>query len=100
MLKALEDRIIIKTEGDKEEVSSSGLILKSAKEVKNTGEVVAVGPGRVLPSGVQLEPDVSVGDTILFNPMATQTIEHDGQEYLTIFSRDVLAVLESSQEKN
>lgn len=94
MLKALEDRIIIKTEDDKEEVSSSGLILQSAKEIKNTGEVVAVGPGRTLPNGTQLEPDVAVGDKVLFNPMATQKLEYDGQEYLAIFSRDVLAVLD------
>jgi chaperonin GroES len=98
MLKPLEDRIIIKTEGDKEQVSSSGLIIQSAKEVKNTGEVIAIGPGRTLPSGIQLDPDVAVGDKVLFNPLATQTLEHDGQEYLVVFSRDILAVLESTGE--
>lgn len=94
MLKALEDRIIIKTENKTEEKSTSGLIIQASKDVEKVGTVVAVGPGRYLPNGVQLEPDVSVGDKVVFNPMATQKLDHEGVEYLVIFSRDVLAVLE------
>ena len=94
MLKALEDRIILSVEEDKEEVSSSGLILQSAKEIKKTGTVVVVGPGRLMPNGIRLEPDVAVGDKIVFNPMATQDVEHDGVTYKVIFSKDVLAIIE------
>ena len=94
MFKALEDRIIIKTDSKTEEKSASGLIIQASKDVEKVGTVVAVGPGRFLPSGVQIEPDVSVGDKVVFNPMATQTLEHEGVDYLVIFSRDVLAVIE------
>lgn len=93
MLKALEDRIIIKVDKQDEQVTSSGLIMTASQEVKNIGKVVAVGPGRVLPSGIRLEQDVAVGDTVMFTPMATQRIEHEGEELLTIFSRDILAVI-------
>jgi chaperonin GroES len=94
MLKALEDRIIIQVEKDEEQKTASGLIMQIAREIKDTGTVVAVGPGRTLPSGVQLEPDVAVGDKVVFNPMAVQNIEHDGQDYLIVFSRDILAVID------
>lgn len=93
MLKALEDRIIIQLDKKKEEVSASGLILSSSKEIEQIGTVVSVGPGRVLPSGIQLEPDVAVGDKVVFNPLATQQLEHNGEEYLIVFSRDILAVI-------
>ena len=94
MLKALEDRIIIKVDKKTETTSASGLIIQATEQVDKVATVVAVGPGRVLPNGVRLEPDVAVGDKIAFNPMATMKLEFDGQEYLSIFSRDVLAIIE------
>ncbi len=94
MLKALEDRIIVKVDKKEETVSSSGLIIQAQQEIEKIGVVVSVGPGRILPSGVQLEPDVAVGNKIAFNPMATMKLEHDGQEYLSVFSRDILAIIE------
>lgn len=94
MLKALEDRIILKVDKQEETKSSSGLIIQAQQEIEKTGIVVSVGPGRILPNGVQLEPDVAVGDKIAFNPMATMKLEFDGQEYLSIFSRDILAIIE------
>lgn len=94
MLKALEDRVIIKTKKETETVSSSGLIIQAQPEIEKIATVVAVGPGRVLPNGTQLEPDVAVGDKIAFNPMATMKLEYEGEEYLSIFSRDILAIIE------
>jgi chaperonin GroES len=94
MLKALEDRIIIKTNKETEKVSSSGLIIQAQQEIEKVATVVAVGPGRFLSNGTQLEPEVAVGDKVIFNPMATMKLEYDGEEYLSIFSRDVLAIIE------
>ncbi len=98
MLKPLEDRIILKVDKKEETTSASGLIIQAAQDIEKVATVIAVGPGRTLPSGIQLDPDVAVGDKVLFNPLATQTLEHDGQEYLVVFSRDILAVLESTGE--
>jgi chaperonin GroES len=93
MFTPLEDRIILKAEKDEDQVSTSGLILTGTKENTNVAEVIAVGPGRVLPSGIRLEPDVAVGDRVAYTPMAVQKFEHNGEEYMTIFSRDVLAIV-------
>jgi chaperonin GroES len=93
MFTPLEDRVILKVEKEEDQVSNSGLILAGSKQKTNIAEVVAVGPGRVLPSGVRLEPDVAVGDRVVYTPMAVQNFEHNGEEYMTIFSRDILAIV-------
>ena len=96
-MKALEDRIIIKKEKKTEEKTNSGFILtKTNSDADDQGIVVEVGPGRILPNGIQLEPDVKIGDKVLFNPLAVQYFELDGEEYLTIFSKDILAIIEEN----
>jgi chaperonin GroES len=94
MLKPLEDRIILKVDKKEETTSASGLIIQAAQDIEKVATVIAVGPGRILSNGTQLEPDVAVGDRVAFNPMATMKLEYDGQEYLSIFSRDILAIIE------
>jgi chaperonin GroES len=95
MLKPLEDRIILKQHKEDEKKSDSGLILSAVQEKEsNEGIIVAVGEGRVLPSGIRVEMDVKVGDKVVFNPYATQKVEHDGEEYHIVFSKDILAILE------
>jgi chaperonin GroES len=94
MLKPLEDRIIIKVDKKDETVSASGLIIQASDTQEKVATVIAVGPGRILPNGTQLEPDVAVGNKVMFNPMATMKLEYEGEEYLSIFSRDILAIIE------
>jgi chaperonin GroES len=95
MLKPLEDRVIVQQKKEAEKTTASGLVLSTMNEPEsNQGTVVAVGEGRVLPSGVRVEMDVAVGDKIIFNPYATQKVEHDGEEYHILFTKDILAILE------
>ena len=65
-LKPLSDRIIIKAlEG--EEKTAGGIVLPdSAKEKPQQGEVVAVGPGKVLDNGKVAPMDVKVGDRVYY----------------------------------
>lgn len=93
MFKALEDRIILKVDKQQENKTSSGLFLISNDSEDNTAVVVEVGPGRVLPNGIRLEPDVKVGDRVAYTKFATQELEHNGEDYLVIFSKDILAVI-------
>jgi chaperonin GroES len=94
MLKPLEDRVILKQHKEDEKKSESGLILSAVQEKEsNEGIIVAVGEGRVLPSGVRAEMDVKVGDKVVFNPYATQKVDHDGEEYHILYTKDILAIL-------
>ena len=95
MIKPLEDRIIISPIKEKESKTESGLVLaSSSKDDPNIATVVAVGPGRVLPSGVQLDPDVKVGDKVVFDQFAVKMFDYKNEEYLSIYSKDIIAIIE------
>ncbi|CAB4242278.1 GroS Co-chaperonin GroES (HSP10) [uncultured Caudovirales phage] len=93
-MKPLEDRVIIKPTKVVEERTATGLILASPQNDKeNQGTIIEVGPGRVLPSGVRIEMDLAVGDIVVFNPMAVQSFERDGEEFHVSFTKDILAII-------
>ena len=101
MLKAPEDIIIIKKEKKTEpEKTSSGLLIinNNDEESKNIGTVVLVGEGRQLRSGVRLPMDVKVGDKIMYNPGGVMKFKHEGEDYLSLFSVSVLAIIEDDNE--
>ncbi len=94
-LRPLNDRLIVKAL-PKEEVTKSGIILPDTadKERPEQGEVIAVGPGKLLEDGKRSAMDVKVGDKILFKKYAPDEVKVENQEYLVISEYDVLAVLE------
>jgi chaperonin GroES len=102
MIKAPEDIIIIKLDKkntEPEQTKSGLLIIKSeTDEPKNIGTVYAVGEGRQLKSGVRVPMDVKVGDKIMFNPGGTMKFKHEGDDYLSLFSVSVLAILGEDEE--
>lgn len=101
MIKAPEDIVIIKVEKKTEpEKNSSGLLIAMTfdEEPKNVGIVYAVGEGRMLKSGVRVPMDVKVGDKIMFNPGGTMKFKHDNEDYLSMFTSAILAILEGEEE--
>lgn len=94
MIKPLGDRIVIKAL-ETEQKTASGIVLPdTVKEKPQEGEVFAVGTGKVLENGQRVAPEVKVGDRIIFSKYAGTEIKKDGQEYLIISERDVLAIVE------
>jgi len=65
----------------------------TAKEKPQEGEVKAVGTGRVLDNGQKLPLDVSVGDRVLFSKYGGTEVKVDGDEFLILSERDVLAIV-------
>jgi chaperonin GroES len=104
MIKAPEDIIIIKIEkkSSEPEQSASGLFIiqNEFEQPKNIGVAFAVGEGRQLKSGVRVPMDVKVGDKIMFNPNNTVKFKHDGEDYMSLFSASVLAILEDEDEQD
>lgn len=94
-LRPLNDRLVVKAL-PKEEVTKSGIILPDTvdKERPEQGEVIAVGPGKLLDNGQRSTVGVKVGDKVIFKKYAPDEVKIDGQEYLVISEYDVLAVLE------
>ena len=95
-LRPLNDRLIVKAL-PKEEVTKAGIIIPESvdKERPEQGEVIAVGPGKLLDDGKRSTMDVKVGDKIMFKKYAPDEIKLDGTEYLVISEYDILAVLEA-----
>ena len=92
-IKPLEDRIVVKTL-EAETTTASGLvILDSAKEKPQEGEVLAVGPGRVDDNGVRIPLDVAVGDKVIYSKYGGTEVKYSGEEYLILSARDILAIV-------
>jgi chaperonin GroES len=102
MIKAPEDIIIIKLDKkntEPEQTKSGLLVLRNEMdEPKNIGVAFAVGEGRQLKSGVRVAMDVKVGDRIMFNPNNVMKFKHDGDDYLSLYSASVLAILGDEDE--
>jgi chaperonin GroES len=94
MIKPLGDRVVIKVvEGETK--TKSGIVLPdTAKEKPQEGEIVAVGTGKVLDNGQRVALDVKAGDRIIFSKYAGTEVKVDGQEYLIVSERDILAIVE------
>jgi chaperonin GroES len=54
---------------------------------------LAVGPGRVNDAGNRIPVDVSVGDVVIYTKYGGTEIKHNGEEYLILSARDVLAII-------
>ncbi|QJC22256.1 co-chaperone GroES [Arcanobacterium buesumense] len=92
-IKPLDDRIVIK-QVEAEETTASGLVLvDSAKEKPQEGEVIAVGPGRVDDNGNRVAMEVKVGDLVIYSKYGGTEVKYGADEYLILSQRDVLAVV-------
>jgi chaperonin GroES len=94
MIRPLEDRVVLKKEKQVEEKTISGLIIPGSKDDSNEAEVVSVGEGRILPNGNRVPMDVKVGDKVIFNIFAVQKVDYQNEEYLVVFTKDILAVID------
>ncbi len=92
-LQPLGDRIVVQAVEQEAQTKSGLLIPDSAKEKPQKGTVVAVGPGRLTDEGKRLEMDVATGDTVVYSKFAGTEFTEDGDDYLILSERDILAKL-------
>jgi chaperonin GroES len=96
-LRPLGDRVVIRPLA-REEVTKSGIVLPdTAKEKPQQGEVLAVGPGRVLDNGERVNMDVQNGDRVLFAKYAGTEFKLEEEELLILSEKDILAVMENGK---
>ncbi|OGC03937.1 co-chaperone GroES [candidate division WOR-1 bacterium RIFOXYA12_FULL_43_27] len=88
----LGDRVLVKP-APSEEKTKSGIVLPdSAKEKPQEGTIVAVGSGRVLDNGQKVPLEVKVGDTVIYSKYGGTEIKLDGEEFIILQERDILAI--------
>jgi chaperonin GroES len=90
-----EDRVIIKLDHSDKTTESGFIIPADSQPLPNQGEIVAVGPGRYTSSGIHILMDVRVGDIVVFNKDMAYGIKLDGEDYVTVPSLGILAIVDS-----
>jgi len=94
VLKPLSDRVVIEV-AKEEEKTVGGIVLASAAQEKpQTGNVIAVGEGRVLENGTKVPADVKVGDTVMFEKYSGTEVKYEGNDYLIVSGKDIIAIVE------
>ena len=93
-LKPLGDRIVVKA-APHEEKTKGGLVLPdTVKEKPIEGIVVAVGAGKIMDDGKRQPMDLKPDDRVIYSKYSGTEVKLDGEEYLVLSERDVLAVVE------
>ncbi|MDM7324123.1 MAG: co-chaperone GroES [Thermus sp.] len=94
VIKPLGDRVVVKRI-EEEPKTKGGIVLPdTAKEKPQKGKVIAVGSGRILDNGQKVPLEVKEGDTVVFAKYGGTEIEIDGEEYVILSERDLLAVVQ------
>jgi chaperonin GroES len=92
-VKPLSDRVVVKATEETEQMRGGLYIPDTAKEKPQQGEVIAVGPGKVSDDGTRIEPEVKVGDKVLYGKYSGTEVTIDGEQYLILRESDVLAIV-------
>jgi chaperonin GroES len=94
-VRPLHDRVLVRRM-EEETTTAGGIVLPgSAAEKPNTGEVLAVGNGKILENGSVRPMDVKVGDKVLFGQYGGTAVKVDGEELLMMREEDIQAVIEA-----
>ena len=89
----LFDNILIRPL-EAESKTASGIILPdSAKEKPQTGEVMAVGEGKVTPKGDHHPIVVKVGQKVMYKKWGGNEVKVNGEEWTLVSQEDILAIV-------
>jgi chaperonin GroES len=92
MLRPLGDRMVVRP-GPEEQVTKGGIVLPdTARKKPREGEVLAVGPGRLLDSGQRAAMEVKAGDIVVYSEYGGTQITLDGEDLVILDEGSVLAV--------
>lgn len=92
-VKPLADRVVVKPLEEAEQMRGGLYIPDTAKEKPQQGEVVAVGPGKLSDEGKRIDPELKVGDKVLYGKYSGTEVTLEEGEFLILRESDVLAVI-------
>ena len=93
-LRPLADQVLVRR-CEVEEQHQGGIVIPdSAKDKPQEGEILAVGPGRMMDDGHCQPIAVAIGDTVLFGKYAGTEIKLDQEDLLVMRESDIFGVLE------
>lgn len=93
-IRPLQDRVVVRRK-EEETKTAGGIVLPgSAAEKPAQGEVIAVGPGRILDNGTKRPIDLKVGDKVVFGKYSSNTVKVGDEELLILSESEVYGVIE------
>jgi chaperonin GroES len=93
-IRPLHDRVIVKRLEEERKTASGIVIPDTAAEKPDSGEIIAVGTGKILEDGKVRPLEVKTGDKVLFGKYSGQTVKIDNVEYLVMREEDLMGVIE------
>jgi chaperonin GroES len=93
-IRPIHDRVIVQRLEEERKTASGIVIPDTAAEKPDTGEVLAVGSGKVTSEGKVLPLSVKKGDKVLFGKYSGQTVKVEGKELLVMREEDIMGVIE------
>lgn len=93
-IRPLNDRVVVRRKEEEEKTAGGILLPGSAKEKPNQGEVMAVGPGKLLENGEVRPLSLKVGDSVLFGQYSGNNVKIDGQELIILTEGEIFGVIE------
>ena len=89
----LSDKVLVKPSEAETQTSGGIYIPNSAKQKPQEGEVIAVGPGRILDDGSRFDADcVAVGETVIYSKYGGTELKLDGTDYMILDEDQIYAV--------
>jgi chaperonin GroES len=93
-VKPLFDNVLVKPLEAEEKLPSGIILPDSAKEKPQMGEIMAVGTGGVDEKGNAIKMVVKVGQKVMYKKWGGNEIKVNGQEWMLVEQKDILAVIE------
>jgi len=93
-IRPLDDRVVVRPE-EAEEKTPGGIVLPdTAKEKPARGQVIAVGPGKLLESGKRAPLGLKVGNRVIYGKYSGSEVKIDGVVHNILRESEVLGVIE------
>lgn len=92
-IKVVGNRVVVKQVESEDKTASGILLPDTAKEKPFEGEVIAVGPGKVLDNGEYETMEVKAGDRVVFSKYGGVEVKLEGEDYLVLRQDDILVIL-------
>ncbi len=91
--KVVGNRVVVKQLESLEKTASGILLPDTAKEKPFEGEVISVGPGRVLEDGTREVMEVKAGDKVIFSKYGGVEVKINDVDYMILRQDDILVIL-------
>jgi chaperonin GroES len=93
-VRPLDDRVLVRPD-EAEERTKGGIVLPdTAKEKPARGQVIAVGPGKLLENGSRVPPGVKVGDRVIYGKYSGSEVKIQDVAHSILRESEILAVLD------